>query len=85
MSTADDLSDEYRRHFVEGVARGKPGAAERRFGAQIKWLPTINGIPASVGETEDDCFDFRVDAVAAAKRIRDFSRGRIAEENGETL
>lgn len=68
---------------VETVARGKPGAAERRLGAQIKWLPTINGIPASAGEDEDDCFDFRVDAIAAAKRLREHSKSLIAQANGE--
>lgn len=72
-----------RDEQVQTIARGKPGAAERRFGAQIKWLPTINSIPASSGESEDDCFDFRVDAVAAAKRLRDHGRHILAEANGE--
>lgn len=68
---------------MQTVARGKPGAAERRFGGRIKYLPTINKIPATFGETEDDCFDFRGDAIAAAKRLRDYSRNRIAEADGD--
>ena len=71
-----------RADRIETLSRGKPGVVERRFGAQIKWLPTINGIPASAGETEDDCFDFRVDALAAARRVKDHSRYLIAAENG---
>jgi transposase InsO family protein len=66
---------------VETVARGLCGAAPRRFGARIKWLPTINKVPASAGETEDDCFDFKIDAVAAAKRVRDQGRNLIAQAN----
>lgn len=67
---------------TEKVARGKCGAAERRFGGNVKWLPTINGIPAQIGEGEDDCFDFRDDAVAVAKRFRDKCRNAIAEDQG---
>jgi hypothetical protein len=68
---------------IESVARGLCGAAPRRFGARIKWLPTINKVPASTGETEDDCFDFKIDAVAEAKRLRDHANNLRAQANGE--
>lgn len=71
-----------RTNQIQSIGRGKPGVVERRFGAHIKWLPTINGIPASAGETEDECFDFRGDALAAARRIKDHSKFLIAEEQG---
>lgn len=72
-----------RSEQVETVARGLCGAAPRRFGARIKWLPTINKRPASVGETEDDCFDFKIDAVAEAKRLRDYANKLRAQAHGE--
>jgi hypothetical protein len=60
-----------RSEQIESVARGRPGAAERSFGARVKWIPTINGIPVSRGNDEDEWFDLEEDALAdAARRCR---------------
>ncbi|MDB5552811.1 MAG: hypothetical protein JWL86_2795 [Rhizobium sp.] len=67
---------------IQKAARGRPGVAERTFGARTKFIPTIDRIPVSASESEDDCFDLSKDALSRAKQFRDYCRNRLAEAEG---
>jgi hypothetical protein len=55
------------RQTGEVQQRG-PSVETRMFGDRVKYLPTVDGLPAEGGESEDYCSDYEDEALAIACR-----------------